>query len=426
MLQDRYGNPVSTGNACARDAYVRGLDLFIGGDAGVEEALAEAIEADEGFALAHLALARAKQGLGKGGEIRAPLERARALAPKATTQEAAAIDALGLMLEGKGTQAYPKIRAHVAEYPRDVLLAQTCMGVFGLIGFSGQRGREAEQLAYAATLARAYGDDWWFLSMLAFAQLEVGQLEAARRSIDRSLEIRPSAAHGVHVKSHLLYECGETAAGLAYLSGYQAGLDRSAQMHCHLSWHLGLWSLETGDLETMWAVIDRDIAPDVSRGPPLNILSDVAALLARAELRGVDVPGDYWTRVSTYAAERFARPGIAFADVHAALAHAMAGDGAALERIVHDAKGPAAHLVRDLAEGFGAFARGAWTEAVRHFAVVMSEHERIGGSRTQRDLLEMAMSAALLRSGQGAEAQRFLSTRRPVTTGAQSVAGLAG
>ncbi len=426
MREDRYGNPLTTQSDTARDAYVRGVDLLLGGDAGVEDAFEAAIAADDGFALAHLGLARAKQGLGKGAEIKAPLEQTRALASGVTVQEAGAIDALGLMLEGKGALAYPKIRAHVDEYPRDALVAQTCMGVFGLIGFSGQAGRESEQLAYARALAPHYGDDWWFLCQLAFAELEVGQLETARRNIDRSQELHPSAAHGVHVKSHLLYESGETDEGIGLLTSYQADLDRTAQMHCHLSWHLGLWSLETGNLDKMWAIIDQDISPEVSRSPPLNILTDTAALLARAELRGVSVPEDYWHRISTYASERFPRTGIAFADVHAAMAHAMAGQGEALHSIVSDAKGPAAEVVRDLAEGFGAFAGGDWAGAVVAFAPAMSRHERIGGSRAQRDLLEMAMTTALLRQGQGDEARRFLATRRPETMGPGSVIGLAG
>ena len=422
MLRDRYDNPLGTRSQAARDAYVRGVDLFLGGDAGIEATLGQAIAHDEGFALAHLALARAKQGLGKPAEVGAPLERARKLAGGVSGQEASAIDALGLLLEGKSSLAYPRIRAHVAEFPRDVLMAQTCVGVFGLIGFSGQPGREAEQLAYTSSLAPHYGDDWWFLCQHAFAQTEVGQLEPARRSIERSLELHPKAAHGAHVRSHLHYECGETETGLAYLSSYRPGLDRTAQMHCHISWHVGLWALETGDLGTVWRVFDEDISPDVSVGPALNILTDCAALLARAELHGVEVPKERWRRLSAYAVERFPNPGIAFADVHAALAHAMAGDGEALAKIVRDSKGPAADVVSRLAEAFGAYARGEWADAVNGFAGVMAEHERIGGSRAQRDLVEYAMTGALLRLGQTAEAARLLGMRRPHTDHAGAVA----
>lgn len=424
MLTDRYGNPVSTRSQAARDAYVQGIDLLIGGDGGVEPALEAAIAADDGFAMAHLALARAKQGRGKAAEAQAPLARARDLAVGVTTQEASAIAAMGLLIQGKGAQAYPDIRAHVAAYPRDVLLAQTCTSVFGLIGFSGQDGREAEQLAYTTMLAPHYGDDWWFLCQHAFAQMEAGQLDPARRSIDRSLELNPHPAHAVHVRAHLYYECGETQTGLDYLRGYHAGMDRAAQLHCHVSWHVGLWALETGDMDTMWRVIDTDIALGKSEGPPLNILTDCAALLARAEFRGVEVSRDRWRAISAFAAERFPNPGIAFADVHAALAHAMAGEGAALDKVVRDAKGPAGPVVRDLAGAFGAYARGDWAGALERFTPAMARHERIGGSRAQRDLIELAVTGALLRMGRGDEAARFLTMRRP-NTPTTAVAGLA-
>jgi hypothetical protein len=226
------------------------------------------------------------------------------------------------------------------------------------------------------------------------------------------------------VKTHLHYECGETQAGLAYLKTYQAGLDRAAQLHCHVSWHVGLWALDTGDLDTMWRVIEKDIAPDVSQSPPINVLTDSAALLARAELRGVDVPKARWRMLSAYASQRFPEQGIAFADVHAALAHAMAGEGETLTKIVRDARGPAADIVHTVAEAFGAYARGAWAEAVDRFARVMSEHERIGASRAQRDLVEYAMTGALLRLGRAEEAARFLDMRRPHTDHAGSVVPL--
>jgi hypothetical protein len=54
----------------------------------------------------------------------------------------------------------------------------------------------------------------------------------------------------------------------------------------------------------------------------------------------------------------------------------------------------------------------------------MSEHERIGASRAQRDLVEYAMTGALLRLGRAEEAARFLDMRRPHTDHAGSVVPL--
>ena len=65
MLQDRYGNSLTTSSTAARDAYVTGVDRLLGGDAKIEDAFRTAIAADDGFALAHIALARTLQLLGR-------------------------------------------------------------------------------------------------------------------------------------------------------------------------------------------------------------------------------------------------------------------------------------------------------------------------------------------------------------------------
>ena len=103
----------------------------------------------------------------------------------------------------------------------------------------------------------------------------------------------------------------------------------------------------------------------------------------------------------------------------------MAGNGEALRKVISDAKGPAGYLVREAGEAFGALAAEKWSEAIAHFTPLMSQHERFGGSRAQRDLLEFGLAAALLRNGSGDEARRLIAMRRPVSTPVGVVAGLA-
>jgi len=423
MLQDRYGNRVSTRSAAARDAYVEGVDRFLAAQAGVDAAYDRALDADPNFALAHIAKARQRQMFGDPDGVTRHLAAARAC-PDVTEREAAHIAALGLLLEGKPAEAYRAIVHHLAEHPRDAMVAQPCIGVFGLIGFSGQPGREAEQLAFTTALAPHYGDDWWFLGGHAFAQVEAGQTRAAAATVERSLAQKPDNANSAHYKAHIHYEAGESAAGLAYMEAWRAEYAREALLHCHISWHVALWALEAGDTERMWQVIDADIQPGAAWGPGINVLTDTAAILYRAELAGVAVPKARWQAVSDYAARLFPKPGLAFADVHAALAHAMAGRSEALDRIVTDAAGPAADVVATLADGFRAIAAGRWSEAAASLARAMSDHARIGGSRAQRDLLEYALLGCLLKQGKEAEARLLLTMRRPLKASAHAVQGL--
>ena len=414
-MKDRYGNELTTTSPAARDAYVAAVDNFLAAGPNTSDAFQRVVDLDDGFALGHAGLARAYQSFGNGAAARTAIDAAEARLGGATSREASHVAMLGLAIRGKSEQARLAAMAHAAEWPRDAIVTGTLMGVFSLLAFSGRPGREIENLSLTESLAPHFGDDWWFLAQLAFAQLESGLLDAALPNIDRALELQPRNANAAHYRAHLYYEMGETRDGLAFLAEWMTDYDRAALMHCHNSWHIALWSMATGDEAGMWARVDQDLRPGVSLSPSLNILTDLAALYARAEWAGIRVAPQRWQELSAYAKREFPNPGLQFADIHAALAHAMAGEGEALERLIRDAAGPAADIVRPTAEAFGALARADWANALALLTPVMAQHARFGGSRAQRDIVEYAVAIALLRLGKGQEAARLLAMHRPRT-----------
>lgn len=407
MLKDRYGLELSTTSQAARDAYVEGVDLFLSANLGAETAFERSIAADEGFALAHAALGRTRQLYAKPGAARQSVARARKLMEGAPSRERANVAMLATLVDGEGPPPLQFAREHLAQFPRDVMVLAPCAGVFGLIGFSGKKGRELEQVAQFDALAQAYGDDWWFLSSHAFALVEVGRLAEARRAIDRAQELHPRNAHGAHVYAHVLYESGEDAAGLAYLEQWLPGLPRESQLHCHLSWHVALWNFDLGNVDAAWRVFEVAVKPGGAWGPSINMVTDSASLLWRMQLAGQVVDAAVWREVHDYALREFPKAGITFVDVHVALACAAAGDAGRLQGLVSElrereaaGKLAAGPLVPALAEAFGAYVAGDWAGVIDRMAPVLDEHERIGGSRAQRDLLEYTLASALMRAGQ--------------------------
>ena len=83
-------------------------------------------------------------------------------------------------------------------------------------------------------------------------------------------------------------------------------------------------------------------------------------------------------------------------------------------------------MVPPMARGFEAFAKGDWKRAVSELEPLLDTHERLGGSRAQRDLLEYAVAAAKLRGGKKEEARAFIEKRRPYNakSGELPLAGL--
>ncbi len=348
--------------------------------------------------------------------------RAQAIAPGLDSRQRQHIECLALLLSGQPHKVRVLVKAHVLEFPRDALVAQLCSSVFGLIGFSGEVGREAGLLAYTAALLPHYGDDWWMKSMHAISLCETGKIESSIALMEQSLALNPRNANAAHFKAHAQYEAGETTSGRSYLTGWLTDYDARAVLHGHLSWHVALWALQDGDEATMWQAIDAGVAPGASKGLPINVLTDTAAILYRAEVAGLEVDKDRWKELSDYAARFFPDTGQSFADMHAALSHAMAGQGARLAHIAEKAKGFAGDLVQPVARAWGAVAREDWSTALEDLGKVMGSAERLGGSRAQRDLLELTYANVLLKLGQTAEARRCLSLRRPVLSASPPLA----
>jgi len=413
MLTDRYGNGLTTTSSEARDAYVAAVDLLLSANPGAEQQFRRAIAADPGLAVAHAGLGRALQIEARAADARAAMAPAVALTADLSARERGHVETLGLLINGRSAEALAAARQHLDDYPRDAMVLAPCTSVFGLIGFSGRAGREQELLALMDSLATAYGEeDWWFLCMHAFAQVECGQIAAALAKIERSLARHPRNAHAAHIRAHVYYESGEREPGLAYLMEWWSTYPKQSQLHCHLAWHIALWELELGRAARAWDIYHAHLKPGASWGPPINTLSDSASFLFRAELLGEARKSALWRELSAYAAQTFPSPGVTFADVHGALAHALAGDSDALQRLEAEARGPAADMVRCLARAFGALTSGAWADAAASLASIVATHERIGGSRAQRDLIEYALAVSLLRAGRIGEARSYLEQRR--------------
>ncbi|HEY4170200.1 MAG TPA: tetratricopeptide repeat protein [Reyranella sp.] len=413
MLKDRYGNELSTSSTAACDAYGRGVDSLMAATAGTDAFFAEAVAADEGFALGHISLARAKQLLGRGHEAKAPRARALELAPGTTPREQSHIAIFDKILTGQGEAALAAIKEHLESWPRDAMAFAPATSVFGLIGFCGRVGREKEQLAMIEPFEKDYGDDWWYRTQLAFAQIELGQFGVGEHNIEQALAAYPKSAHAAHIRGHLFYEIGEREAGLGFLNDWMKDYPRDGLMHCHNSWHRAVWSLETGRSADAWRIYDDALRPGAAWGPQVNVATDGPAFLLRAEMAGHERNTDLWREIAGYSTQWFGRPGLSFVDMHTVLAYAMAGDDAKLSPFTDNPRGSAGDMVPPMARGFKAYAAGDYKTAASEIEPLVDTHERLGGSRAQRDLLEYVVASAKLRGGQRDEARAFIERRRP-------------
>ena len=176
----------------------------------------------------------------------------------------------------------------------------------------------------------------------------------------------------------------------------------------------------------MWKVVDAAVSQEKGSSLPINALTDTASIYYRAELAGYNVSSERWLELSEYAAEKFPNMGQSFADMHAALAHAMAGNNDHLSKLIDGYNGFAGDIVPAVAKAWKAISESDWNKASEELETVASEFERFGGSRAQRDLLEFTYVNVLLLTGKKESARKTLLDRRPVFYETAPIAAISG
>ena len=420
MLTDRYGLPVSTASAVARDAYVRGYELALTLYPGAVEFFDRALSLDPGLALAHAGKAQVLMREGKAGPAQAALTAAKEWAPRVSAREAGHIGVFDLAFSGQVEKAIDALHAHLDQWPREALLIATAANPNGLLASSGHVGHKHRTAALLDRLAPHYGDDYWFLSYHAIALSEDGRIAQARRTIERSVMLNTKNAHVAHGVAHVSYEGADAEGGRKWLAAWLADYPRDGAFHGHLSWHLALFELAAGDWAAARQRYDDAIAFDRHPGGPQQRMTDGAAFLWRSELAGHPRDPAAWRALHDYGSGALPRPGAGLPDLHVLLTHAVMRDDPALaarirkmEELAQEGRYPSGDYLPSLSRGFVAFERGDYATAIAALAPLARQSERIGGSRAQHDLIEFTLLKAYIEAERLEEARQLLRTRRP-------------
>ena len=415
MFKDRYGLELTTSSSKAADCYIDGIDRILAGDAHVEETLQAAIAADSDFALPHAAMARAHLLRGRGKLAHAASETASQLAVNASRREQQHIEIISNIIAGQVPHSLELTHDHLKDYPRDAFVLDPACGVFGSIGFSGRIGREAEQLALLKPLVAEYGDDWWFLTVYAFALLETGQWTQAQKMVERALDQRPTSAHGVHTLMHALFESGGDLEAKNFMAQWLPDSDRDSILHCHLWWHYALLLMVAGDQDEAFTALQENCFPGTTDSPSINVFTDSVSFLWRAELAGIPRNLELWEILRKYYEEQFRRP-MVFVDAHVGLVYAALGQTeqldaciAELQELGESNRLPAGTTAATLTQAYKAFAAEKWATAIELLEPVMNDLVRIGGSRAQRDMQTNTLLAAYVNEGRLDDATSFLN-----------------
>lgn len=417
-MNDRFGLPMGTSSSQAADHYSEGLDMILSQQYGAEEEFQEAVEADEGFALAHAALAYVQMIRVAVPEARDSASRASALTSGTSRRIRQHVETIEMFTQGKNQESYTLLRQHIGDFPGDALILRVAQRLM-VQGCTGAGVANYPPVFYdlMKSVEHRYRDDWAFMGLYSWATHEVGMMEEGMRLAKRSLEIRPDNAVAAHSVAHVHFETGDISQGADFLGDWLEGFDRRVAYRVHLSWHQALFQLAMGRYANALSLYENDIQPAVA-SKSYQALADSASLCWRMYIYGNTAPVVSWGDLVELAAPAAQRPGPSFRDAHAALAFTAAGDEASMDKLIDGLKdlsdkgsAVATECMLPLVQGIAAFGRGEYSEAAQLIGPVFPQLTRVGGSHAQREVFEDTLLEAYLRAEQFDKAETMLRER---------------
>jgi hypothetical protein len=262
------------------------------------------------------------------------------------------------------------------------------------------------------------------LGLYAFG-LQENQRDAQAEDVARrALAREPNVPRAVLAVAHVMESQGRFDEGTAWLRQHQTGWAEDSGLAAHLWWHMGLFRLEALDLSGVHRLVDAHLSGAALVGDGDH--RDAVALLWRLHLLGEDVGARLVQLLSAWPADEGEAGLCAFHDLHVLLALLGADELVRAERWVarvaaramqaEDARRSNHAVTREVAlpvmRALLAMARGDATAACTSLRASRSQWVRLGGSRLQRDLLDLSLIAAAARAPQPALHRALLHARR--------------
>jgi hypothetical protein len=257
---DGFGLPITTTSDVAAARYSEGVDRLLAGEGTSAPLLHDAVAHDDGFAMAHVALAIALDEEKNVAGAKAARQRAVEIVGQGgvTDRERAHVELLSTLAGGPEKNAMTAARAHLAAHPRDGLV----LDVFQRhLFFHGGAGRRQALVDLFETLCPAWSGHWYADAKLALHLEEVGVLDRAQELAERAYALRPRNASAIHALIHISHAAHHDRAGAQRLAHWLSELSTKAPMYGHLWWHVALMALTDGDFATARALYDERIRP---------------------------------------------------------------------------------------------------------------------------------------------------------------------
>lgn len=292
------------------------------------------------------------------------------------------------------------------ENPNDILALKFAHDTYFYLGYSmpmrDSLGRVFPQWKRDMPL---YG---YLYGMYSFGLEETNLYSQAEKIARQGLEINPKDAWSTHSVAHVMEMMGRQDEGINFLSGTESNWKTCRMLSCHNYWHWALHLIEKGDYEGAKGIYDMHCFSRVKEsGAPLDFV-DACSLLKRLEMEGAKLE-DRWQDIYEIIRPHVDDHVLSFNDIHILLACLGADNMTAVNQMMQSIKdfiskntGDQVKITRkvglQICEAFIAFHDGDHARAVDILYPLRYKIVKIGGSHAQRDLYNLFLIQAALKS----------------------------
>lgn len=416
-LTDKQGNRLTGASIEAIDYYGQATEayqLYRGDPVALAD---QAIAAAPEFVMAHIlkaylfALATEPEAAAGAAVIADGVSRMRM-----NECEASHLSAIDSILAGEWTAAAHLLDQHNMRYPHDIVALQAGHLIdFFRANARNLRDRIARVLPSWSKDMPGYSV---LLGMYSFGLEESGNYDQAEDAGREALDFEPLDCWAHHAVAHVMEMQGRPGDGIAWMNNREPHWSANDNLFkVHNWWHKAVYCLDLGRGDEALALYDGPVRE--AKSVVAADLIDASSLLWRVTLAGHDV-GQRWKELSDCWEPHADGKLYPFNDWHGVMAHLGADR---LDRVTEilNAYGDKADASEvdtwkmrtglPLIEGFTAFWRGDFERSVERLYAARHIVNSFGGSHAQRDIIDLTLVEAAIRSGT-VEAATALSNER--------------
>ncbi|XP_070533335.1 tetratricopeptide repeat protein 38-like [Ptychodera flava] len=413
----KQGLPLSTTNNETAKLYDAVLCQYVGWydeDAvgGIEASAKKLVESDPNFVLGHV-LVNGLDVMGTGrsiyldAEFKTDIDNIVKLAENSnvSSREKLHAEAIKLWAYGDITKAQDKWEEVLVQYPTDMLALKFAHDSYFYMGYSAQiRDSIARVMPHWKKDTPLYG---YLMGMHAFGLVETNLYDQAEKEARLGLDLNKNDAWSTHSLAHVFEMMGRQDEGTSFMSSTKDNWTKCGMLACHNYWHWALYLLEKGEQSAALEIFDSEVGQRVKSGALLDIV-DSCSLLYRMEMEGVNV-GERWKDVYEICKPHIGEHILCFNDIHLLMSTLGSKQKEEANRMmesihtfINEKTGTQRQLAQEvgavICNAFQAYDSGNFAEAVELFLPIRYQVWKIGGSNAQRDLFNLFLINAALKS----------------------------